>query len=510
MCRCPGMGSFFPRQVRLQNMNLHSLTTIPFFWNDFVNRRRLSARNNNCILSMDAREKSRRKIINSSRPKRIPVYVMLPVEIFEVGPSGDMTIKKMKAIRASLRALKVAGVHGVAVEVWWGVVERFSPWTYDWSLYEQLFKLISETGLKLHAALSFHSDMHSTSKGKEGVSLPLWILEIGARNKDIYYQDQNGMTNDDYLTLGVDNLPLFSGRTALQCYEDFMSNFVNKFAHLIGDFIQEISIGLGPSGELRYPAHPFDDGRWRFPGIGEFQCYDKYMLADLKMAALQIGKPQWGNRGPGNAGGYNSSPSGAPFFTEGEGSFLSEYGHFFLEWYSDNLIHHADAILGKAARILKKFQENNHPVILVAKLGGIYWWYNTFSHPAELTAGYYNTETRDGYDPVTAMLSRHGAALHFPCLEMLDIETPQSCYCSPEGLLKQIVDASEQNFIHLIGRNTNERFDKAGFWQIHANCCHPGADAVKSFTYFRMTDKIFWYENWINFVPFIRMMSTTG
>lgn len=60
------------------------------------------------------------------------------------------------------------------------------------------------------------------------------------------------MTNDDYLTLGVDNLPLFSGRTALQCYEDFMSNFVNKFAHLIGDFIQEISIGLGPSGELRY------------------------------------------------------------------------------------------------------------------------------------------------------------------------------------------------------------------------------------------------------------------
>lgn len=86
----------------------------------------------------------------------------------------------MKAIRASLRALKVAGVHGVAVEVWWGVVERFSPWTYDWSLYEQLFKLISETGLKLHAALSFHSDMHSTSKGKEGVSLPLWILEVGS------------------------------------------------------------------------------------------------------------------------------------------------------------------------------------------------------------------------------------------------------------------------------------------------------------------------------------------
>ncbi|XP_038905124.1 inactive beta-amylase 4, chloroplastic isoform X2 [Benincasa hispida] len=509
--RYPEMRSCFPRQVRLQKTNLHSFSTNPLYRIDFVNRRRLSSRNNNCIISMDAREKSRRIIVNSSRPKTIPVYVMLPVDIFDTDPSGDMRIKKMKAIRASLRALKLAGVHGVAVEVWWGVVERFTPWTYNWSLYEGLFKSISETGLKLHAALSFHSDMRSTSKGKEGVSLPLWILEVGARNKDIYYQDQKGRTNDDYLTLGVDDLPLFCGRTALQCYEDFISNFVTKFDRLIGDLIQEISIGLGPSGELRYPAHPFNDGRWKFPGIGEFQCYDKYMLAELKTAARQIGKPQWGNRGPRNAGDYNSLPSGAPFFVEGEGSFLSEYGHFFLEWYSERLIHHADAILGKAAQILKKFLETKHPsVLLVAKLGGIYWWYKTFSHAAELTAGYYNTDTRDGYDPVTSMLSRHGAALHFPCLEMRDTETPLSCFCSPEGLLKQIVDASEQNFIHLTGRNTKERFDKAGFWQIHTNCCHPGADAVKSFTYFRMTEKIFWHENWNNFVPFIKMMSTSG
>lgn len=85
---------------------------------------------------------------------------------------------RFKAIKASLNALKVAGVHGVAVEVWWGVVERFSPSTYDWLVYEKLFKMISESGLKLHAALSFHSDMRLTSRGKEGVSLPQWILEV--------------------------------------------------------------------------------------------------------------------------------------------------------------------------------------------------------------------------------------------------------------------------------------------------------------------------------------------
>ncbi|RVX14657.1 Inactive beta-amylase 4, chloroplastic [Vitis vinifera] len=87
--------------------------------------------------------------------------------------------------------------------------------------------------------------------------------------------------------------------------------------------------------------------------------------------------------------------------------------YFFKEWYSGRLIRHADAILTKAANMLKKYQESKKSsVLLVAKIGGIYWWYHTLSHPAELTAGYYNTALRDGYDPVASMLSRHGAALH--------------------------------------------------------------------------------------------------
>ncbi|XP_068309761.1 inactive beta-amylase 4, chloroplastic-like [Pyrus communis] len=113
---------------------------------------------------------------------------------------------------------------------------------------------------------------------------------------------QNGFSNDDYLTLGVDHVPLFRRRTALQCYEDFMSSFAKKFEFLIGTIIEEISVGLGPSGELKCPAHPFGDGRWKFPGISEFQCYDKYMMGDLKMAACKEEKPQWEEKGPQKAG----------------------------------------------------------------------------------------------------------------------------------------------------------------------------------------------------------------
>jgi len=64
--------------------------------------------------------------------------------------------------------------------------------------------------------------------------------------------------------------------------------------------LTEITVGLGPAGELRYPAYPEGDGRWRFPGVGEFQCYDKYMLADLKRAADAVGHPEWWVRDKGD------------------------------------------------------------------------------------------------------------------------------------------------------------------------------------------------------------------
>lgn len=44
---------------------------------------------------------------------------------------------------------------------------------------------------------------------------------------------------------------------------------------MLGGVITEVTVGMGPAGELRYPSYPEGDGRWRFPGIGQFQCYDK-------------------------------------------------------------------------------------------------------------------------------------------------------------------------------------------------------------------------------------------
>ncbi len=47
------------------------------------------------------------------------------------------------------------------------------------------------------------------------IPLPKWVTLIGDQNSDIYYKDRSG-PNDEYLTLGIDNETVLSGRTPLQ------------------------------------------------------------------------------------------------------------------------------------------------------------------------------------------------------------------------------------------------------------------------------------------------------
>ena len=59
-------------------------------------------------------------------------------------------------MNASLMALKTAGVEGVMVDVWWGLVEKDGPLKYNWDGYVELVQMVQKHGLKLHAVMSFH------------------------------------------------------------------------------------------------------------------------------------------------------------------------------------------------------------------------------------------------------------------------------------------------------------------------------------------------------------------
>ena len=67
--------------------------------------------------------------------------------------------------------------------------------------------------------------------------------------------------NKECLSLGCDEVPLFWGRSPVDMYRDFMDAFANTFQHMFGSVISEITVGLGPAGELRYPSYPEGDAR---------------------------------------------------------------------------------------------------------------------------------------------------------------------------------------------------------------------------------------------------------
>ncbi|KAI3696658.1 hypothetical protein L6452_29110 [Arctium lappa] len=146
----------------------------------------------------------------------VPIYVMLPLDTVTI--SGHLN--KPKALNASLMVLKTAGMEGVMVDVWWGLVEKDGPLKYNWEGYVELVNMVQKHGLKLQAVMSFHQ---------------------------------------------------CGGNVGDSC----------KFKNYLGDVIVEIQVGLGRCGELRYPSYPESNGTWRFPGIGEFQCYDKPMSSKV-------------------------------------------------------------------------------------------------------------------------------------------------------------------------------------------------------------------------------------
>lgn len=101
------------------------------------------------------------------------------------------------------------------VDVWWGIVEGESPRRYEWGAYRELFQMVREEGLKLQAIMSFHQCGGNVGDDVN-IPLPRWIRDVGESNPEIYYTNIRGSRNQECLTIGVDNQPLFGGRTAVE------------------------------------------------------------------------------------------------------------------------------------------------------------------------------------------------------------------------------------------------------------------------------------------------------
>ncbi|KAL5731005.1 beta-amylase [Ranunculus cassubicifolius] len=430
----------------------------------------------------------------------VPVYVMLPLGV--VSPSNILENKEK--IESQLKQLRSSDVDGVMVDVWWGIIESKGPKQYDWTAYRELFQIVQQCDLKLQAIMSFHQ-----CGGNIGdsvfIPIPQWVLAIGESNPDIFYTELSGERDKEYLSVGVDNQPLFDGRTAIEMYRDYMQSFKENMSDFLeAGVIIDVEVGLGPAGELRFPSYQENRG-WKFPGIGEFQCYDKYLKEDFKEAATKAGHPEW--ELPDDAGTYNDTPDSTGFF-KSNGTYLTEKGKFFLSWYSFKMLFHGDKILDEANKVFLGCK-----IKLAAKVSGIHWWYKTENHAAELTSGYYNLDDRDGYRPIARMLSRHDAILNFTCIEMRNSEQNAEAGCAPEELVQQVFSAGWRENIEVAGENALPRYDRTAYNQILKNARPNGVNKdgppklrMASMTYLRLTDELFQNPNFGVFQTFVKKM----
>ncbi|KAL9245379.1 hypothetical protein vseg_019040 [Gypsophila vaccaria] len=428
----------------------------------------------------------------------IPVYVMLPLGVINI----KCELSDPDGLLKQLRVLKSVKVDGVMVDCWWGIVEAHAPQEYNWTGYKRLFHIVRDLGLKLQVVMSFH-ECGGNFLDDVCIPLPHWIAEIGHSNPDIFFTDNEGRRNTECLSWGIDKERVLKGRTAIEVYFDFMRSFRIEFDEFFEDgIISMIKIGLGPCGDLRYPSHPIKHG-WRYPGIGEFQCYDQYLIKSLRKAAEARGHSFWG-KAPINAGFYNSRPNETDFFCDG-GDYDGYFGRFFLDWYSRVLLDHADRILFLAKLAFEG-------TCIAAKLSGIHWWYKTASHAAELTAGFYNPCNRDGYAAVMSMLKKHGAVVNFTTSEvgiLGELGDYTEALSDPGGVAWQMLNAAWDVLLPVASENSLPCHDREGYNKIleNAKSNHdPDKRHLQSFGYQRLSLQLMERHNLVEFERFVKKM----
>ncbi|XP_010558493.1 PREDICTED: inactive beta-amylase 9 [Tarenaya hassleriana] len=421
--------------------------------------------------------------------ENVRLFVGLPLDTVSV----CNTVNHSKAIAAGLRALKLLGVEGLELPVFWGVAEKEAMGKYDWSGYLAVAEMVQKAGLKLQVSLCFHGSNQAK------IPLPSWVTRFGDSEPGVYFTDKSGRQYKDCLSFAVDDLPVLDGKTPMEVYLGFCESFKSAFSDFIGNTISGITIGLGPDGELRYPSHHHSLTGTKISGAGEFQCYDKHMLASLRQHAESTGNPLWGLGGPHYAPTYDQPPHSSTFFKDG-GSWESVYGHFFLSWYSSLLVSHTDRVLSLASSTF-----NGTGVALSGKLPLLHSWHKLRSRPSELTAGFYGTGNRDGYEVVSELFAKNSCGMIIPGMDLSDAHQPAESLSSPESLLAHVKTSCKKFRVVVSGQNSSDPVPD-GFNRIAENLREENT-AIDLFTYQRMGAYFFSPEHFPSFTEFVRSLS---
>ncbi|WP_127716631.1 family 14 glycosylhydrolase [Halobacteriovorax sp. HLS] len=247
-----------------------------------------------------------------------------------------------------LKQMKEIGVNSVATEIWWGVVEK-SDNNFDWSYYEKVSNLIIKNGLKWIPTISFHSCEPSLELNCN-ISVPSWIWtkynneELALDSNSLKYLDELGNAS-------VSSVSVWATQIVLNDYKDFIISFADRFSS-IANSIEEINLGIGPNGEVRYPKSFSNDDQ----KIVLNQAHSKLAKQSFinfvknKYKTIENISSVWGNE----LTTFENIQTPLSKVLLENNTLLSQYSKDFYEWYNQSLIDHVQLVVTTAVRELNK------------------------------------------------------------------------------------------------------------------------------------------------------------
>jgi hypothetical protein len=408
--------------------------------------------------------------------------VMAPLVVGDpAGLDSEASRREWKKFDEQLAMAKRLGATAVSTDVWWGLVWKIDG-QYDWSYYDEISDHIINAELNWVAILSTHACGGNVG---DTVNVPVPVPEqIWTKLSSLVdSRDPNaGKYVSELGTYSSESIECWATHLVLDDFRAFYAGFQEHFANK-AEYIVELNISLGPSGELRFPSYDKDNG---WPGRGTLQCYSQLaaqFFLDYVMALY--GSREKVRQAWGRLDNIETPRDVDAFFAHGD-HINTQYGRDFFDWYSNSLLNHGAMVMQAAMDVFWEAGAAFADIDLGAKVPGVHWrighWQGdqiVFSDRlAELDAGLIRTsdwnsssDASHGYSHIIALFRqlqtspqsreigcvrelqsaqpRPRVVLHFTCLEMADGEHESLAY----QLVRWVGEEAVRQGVEIKGEN---------------------------------------------------------
>ena len=374
---------------------------------------------------------------------------------------APLVVEDWEGFKRDLKRAKEIGITAISTDVWWGKVEGAGDQQFDWGYYDSVSSVIIEHGLKWVPILSFHQCGGNVGDDCD-IPIPGWLWgQLGGDDPNqLKYKSEKGNYSTEVIALWADD-------RAREEYVEFIAAFRDRYNNK-AQHIEEINVGAGPSGELRYPSYNSHDG-FNYPARGFLQAYSKPALEDFrtyakaKYATLERISAAWNIDPALSDWSQVRPPSNADEFFGLRDYLHIQYGKDFTDWYNGALVKHGAFMIELA---LETLGDSFPGVPLGIKIPGVHWQISSPAIPrsAEVTAGLIPTNldlfeehTAHCYAPILDMIQRASTnkrqvVLHFTCLEM-DNEPGHPNYSEAKNLVFWVAQGASNAGVEIMGEN---------------------------------------------------------